>query len=110
MVLLDSFGLFDKVVAYVKNKGSNLFTLTTTLRNVVFCSLLQFPCPFVGSHFGHAMSKACQNANNDAKAWHGFVEVNLKDVQNSFQKNITWTKNFGKGKQEWKEPCIITML
>jgi hypothetical protein len=56
------------------------------------------------------MSKACQNANNDAKAWHGFVEVNLKDVQNSLQKNITWTKNFGKGKQEWKESCIIIML
>jgi hypothetical protein len=89
MVLFDSFGLFNKIVAYVKNKGSNLVTLTTTLKNIVFLFIASIPCPFVGSHFGHAMSKACQNANNDAKAWHGFVDMHLKDVQNSLQKNIT---------------------
>jgi hypothetical protein len=40
-VLLDSFGLFDKVIAYVKDEGSNLGTLTSALTNVVTCSPLQ---------------------------------------------------------------------
>jgi hypothetical protein len=44
------------------------------------------------------MSNACQNANNDAKVLHGFVKVNLKDIQILYQNNITWTKKFGKGK------------
>jgi hypothetical protein len=38
--LLDSFGLLDKVIAYVKNKGSNLNTLTFALNFVVSCSTL----------------------------------------------------------------------
>jgi len=37
-VLLDSFGLFNKVIAYVKHEGSNLNTLTNALTNVIFCS------------------------------------------------------------------------
>jgi hypothetical protein len=58
-VLLDSFGLLDKIVAYVKAKGSNLFALTITLTIVVSCLPFQLPCPFVKSCFGHVMSKAC---------------------------------------------------
>jgi hypothetical protein len=58
-VLLDSFGLLDKVIAYVKDEGSNLSTLTSALTSVVTCSPLQLTSSFVGSCFGHAMSKAC---------------------------------------------------
>jgi hypothetical protein len=58
-VLFDSFGLLDKVVAYAKAKGSNLFALTITLTIVVSCLRFQLPCPFVKSCFGHVMSKAC---------------------------------------------------
>ncbi len=36
-ILLDSFGLLDKIIAYVKNKGSNLNTLTNVLKYVVSC-------------------------------------------------------------------------
>jgi hypothetical protein len=35
--LLDSFGLLDKVIAYVKDKGSNLNFLTFALNFVVYC-------------------------------------------------------------------------
>ncbi len=58
-VLLDSFGLLDKVVAYVEAKGLNLFALTTTLTIVVSCLPFQLQCPFVKSCFCHVMSKAC---------------------------------------------------
>jgi hypothetical protein len=34
-VLLDSFGILDKVIAYVKDEGSNLNTLTNALTSVV---------------------------------------------------------------------------
>jgi hypothetical protein len=39
-VLLESFSLLDKVIAYVKDKGSNLNTLTNALTNVVSYSPL----------------------------------------------------------------------
>ncbi len=44
---------------------------------VVSCIPLQFPCPFVASCFGHAMSKDVQHAINDVKVCFGFIEVNL---------------------------------
>jgi len=43
-VLLDSFGLFDKFIAYVKDKGCNLNTLTNALTSVVSCSPLRLAC------------------------------------------------------------------
>jgi hypothetical protein len=57
-MLMNSFGLFNKVITYEKNKGSNLASLTFVLTFVVACFPLQLPYPFVGSYFGHAMSKA----------------------------------------------------
>jgi len=57
-VLLDSFGLFDKIIVYVKDKRSNLNILNLVL-TCVTCFFLQLTNPFVGPCFGHAMSKAC---------------------------------------------------
>ncbi len=34
-VLLDSFGLLDKIIVYVKDEGSNLNTLTNDLKFIV---------------------------------------------------------------------------
>jgi hypothetical protein len=73
-VLLDFFGLLEKIIAYVKNEGSNLNTLTNALTSVVFYSPLQLACPFVGSCFGHAMFFA----TNDIKMCAEFSKVNLK--------------------------------
>jgi hypothetical protein len=80
-VLLDSFGLLDKFITYVKDRGSNLSTLTSTLTSVVTYSPLQLTNPFMGSCFGHAMSNSYQYASNDSKVCAGFTKVSLKSVQ-----------------------------
>jgi len=36
-VCLNSFGLLNKIVAYVKNEGFNLFMLTIALTTIVSC-------------------------------------------------------------------------
>jgi hypothetical protein len=36
-VLLNSFGLLNKFIAYVKDEGSNLLTLTFVLKFVISC-------------------------------------------------------------------------
>jgi hypothetical protein len=55
--VLDSFNLLNKVIAYIKNEGFNLDTLIFELIFVVFGFSFHLTCPFVGSCFGHAMSK-----------------------------------------------------
>ncbi len=55
-ILLDSFGSLNKVIAYVKDKSSNLNTLTNVLKFMVFYFPLQL-LPFVKLCFSHAMSK-----------------------------------------------------
>ncbi len=50
-VLLDIFGLLNKVIAYVEDERSNLNTLTLALINVVTCSPFQLTSPFMGSCF-----------------------------------------------------------
>ncbi len=82
-VLLDFFGLRDKIIAYVKDEGSNLNTLILALTHVVTCCPFQSTSSFVGSCFGHAMSKACQYAFDDSKVCVGFLEISLKNVQTS---------------------------
>jgi hypothetical protein len=84
-VLLESFGLLDKVNAYVKDEGSNSNTITNVLTNVVSYSPFQLARPFVGLCFGHAMSFV----TNNTKMCAGFYKVSLKGVQTSLQKTIT---------------------
>jgi hypothetical protein len=79
--LLDSFGLLDKVTAYVKDERFNLNILTYVLTFSVSCYALQLACPFVGSCFGHAMSKVGQYTIDDSKICASFSKVSLKEVQ-----------------------------
>jgi hypothetical protein len=72
--------LFNKVIVYVKDEGSNLNTLINALKSIFLCSLLQLFTPFVGSCFGHAMSKAAQCATSDAKICQGFSNSSQFEV------------------------------
>ncbi len=68
-ILLNSFGLLDKIIAYVKDEGSNLNTLINALKSVVSYSPFQLPTPFMGSCFGYVMSKVAQYTINDVEVY-----------------------------------------
>jgi uncharacterized membrane protein YccF (DUF307 family) len=72
------YNLLDKIIAYVKNEGGNLSTLAWTLTFIVSCTLLASVAPWQRSCFGHASSKTCQYATNDATICSSFQELNLK--------------------------------
>ncbi len=57
--VLAKHGLNINILAYVKNEGKNLATMTFALTFVVSCEVLGLLAPFVGSCWGHAMSKCC---------------------------------------------------
>jgi hypothetical protein len=42
-VILDEFNLTNKVIAYVKDEGTNLNSFTIAFTSVVSCELLQLP-------------------------------------------------------------------
>jgi hypothetical protein len=37
--LLDHYGLKNKIIAYVKDEGSNLYNMTIALRSIVKCEV-----------------------------------------------------------------------
>jgi len=73
--LLPSYNLLDKLIAYMKDKGGNLFTLAKALNSVVSYVPLKLATPWQGSRFGHDFSKACQYAYNDATLCLSFWKV-----------------------------------
>jgi hypothetical protein len=54
---LSSFELLNKVIAFVKYVDTNLGMLTTTLKSIISCNLLDLPTPFFWMCGGHAISK-----------------------------------------------------
>ncbi len=83
VLLVDFLGLLNKVIAYVKGGRLNISTLILTLTNVVTCFLFQLSNPFVGSCFGHAMSKICQYVYDDFNVCVKFLIMSLKHFQAS---------------------------
>jgi hypothetical protein len=51
--LFDQYGLRNKIIAYVKDEGSNLNTMTIVLKFVVKCEILGLDESFQGVCFGH---------------------------------------------------------
>jgi hypothetical protein len=47
--LLDSYGLSKKIIAYVKDEGTNLNFMTTTLKSIVNCEVLSLEESFNGT-------------------------------------------------------------
>jgi hypothetical protein len=80
---LSSYNLLNKLIAYVKQKGGNLSSLTQILTLVVSCGPLGLVIPWQGLCFGHAFNKTCQYACNDTKVSVSFKEVNLKATQST---------------------------
>jgi hypothetical protein len=65
--LLDNYALRKKIIAYVKDEGSNLNTMTTTLKSIVNYDVLGLEESFQSTYFGHAFSNACQYATTRKK-------------------------------------------
>jgi hypothetical protein len=57
--LLDAYGLRNKIITNVKDEGSNLNTLTSTLKSIVKCETLGLKESSQETCFGHVFSKAC---------------------------------------------------
>ncbi len=58
--LLNKYGLMKKIIAYVKDEGSNINAMSITLKVVVNYDSLGLEKSFQGTCFGHVFSKACQ--------------------------------------------------
>jgi len=64
----------------VKDKGSNLNTLTNALKFVVKCETLSWEKSFQGTYFGHVFSKLCQYATIDDKVCKNLKYVFIKSA------------------------------
>jgi hypothetical protein len=58
--LLDKYGLRKKIIACVKDEGSNLNVMTSVLKFVVNSESFGIEESLQVTCFGHAFSKACQ--------------------------------------------------
>ncbi len=67
-----------QIIAYAKHEGGNFNTMTNALTSVVSYETLGWQTPFVGSCWGHIMSKCVQCAIDDAKVSIGLTFVSIK--------------------------------
>jgi hypothetical protein len=56
-----------KIIVYVKDEGSNLNTISTTLKLIISCDVLGLGESFQSTCFGYAFCKVCQYATINAK-------------------------------------------
>jgi hypothetical protein len=80
-------GLNIHVFGYVKDEGSNLATMTSTLTFVMSCEVLGLSTPFVGSCWGHVMFKCYQYVIVDSKACANLLSISIKN-NNQFCKKL----------------------
>ncbi len=78
--MLEKFSLTSKVLCYVKDKGTNLASMTTILKSIISCETLNLLVPFHGACFGHVMSKAGQYVTNDDKISKDLAPINVKST------------------------------
>jgi hypothetical protein len=68
-------------VAYVKDEGSNINTMTIALKSIVSYEMLGLEESFQNTCFGHAFSKACQYATIDEFFCKDLQYVSIKFAQ-----------------------------
>lgn len=69
--------LFRKKNTYVKNEKSNLNIITTILKFVINCEVLDLEKSFQSTYFGHVFCKAHHIATRDVKVYMNFKYVLL---------------------------------
>jgi hypothetical protein len=77
--LLDSYWLSKKIIAYVRDEGTNLNFMTTTLK--FNCEVFNLEESFNDTCFGHAFSKTYQCAIIEERVCKDLKFVSIKSVQ-----------------------------
>jgi hypothetical protein len=90
--LLEKFGFTSKVLCCVKDEGTNLGTMTTTLKLVISWEALNLLTPFNGVCFWHAMNKIVQCVTTNDKVFKDLGTINIKYAKTLFHACITWPK------------------
>lgn len=105
-LLLYDFQLNDKVIAYMKDEGTKLSTLTTTFTSMMICNPFGMTTPYACTCFGQAMHEACQYSTTDEDVCGGMSEANIAKNQAYLQEMRNWTKNSDKWRQKWDCVCV----
>jgi hypothetical protein len=71
--------MLHQVIAFVKDEGTNLSIMVTTMHSIINYEPLKILRVYEGTCFGHVMSKACQYATNDDKISIGLKNVSVKE-------------------------------
>jgi hypothetical protein len=79
-VLFEKYNLINKIICYVKDEGTNLFTMTNVFKQIVSYERLGILVPCEGVCFRHALSKTCQYATSDEKVSSSLQLVNIEFV------------------------------
>jgi hypothetical protein len=77
---LDNYAFKREIIAYFKDEGCNLNTMTTTLKSIVSYDMLGMEESFQGTCFGHAFSKTCEYVTIGEKNCKN-LHVSIKLVQ-----------------------------
>ncbi len=84
--LFDQYGLRNKIIAYVKDEGSNLNIMTIALKYVLKCEVLGLDESFQGTCFGHVFSTTYQYAITNKKVCKNFKFILIKFAYSNFVK------------------------
>ncbi len=98
--LLDKYGLRKKIIAYVKNEGSNLHVMIIPLKAIVNYEYLGLEKSFQGIGFGHFFQRHVNMAFEEENMCKDLKYVFIKSTQANLQKCITWPKKLGKGRHD----------
>jgi hypothetical protein len=72
---------FEKIIAYLKDEGSNLNATINALNMLLIVNVLGLETSFQGNYFGHIFSKACQYDSTDENIYKKLKYVYVKSTQ-----------------------------
>jgi hypothetical protein len=72
-----AYGFNTKILAYVKDEGNNLSTMTISLTFIVSCQVLRLTTPFIKSYWGHTMFKCYKYATHNIKVYTRLTSISI---------------------------------
>jgi hypothetical protein len=67
-------------IAYVKDEGSNLITMTIAFKSIIKCEFLGLDESFQCTCFGHVVSKECMYVTIDEKICKNLRFISIKST------------------------------